>query len=186
MYGLINKAIEGLVRSKFGDAMWDRIRTRAGIADEPFISMEQCPDKMTYDLVGAASVELGISPEAVCEAFGVYWTTYTAEAGYGELMRSAGRTLPEFLRNLDSMHTRVKLSFPNLAPPSFTVTDETSESLTLHYYSHRPGLAPLVVGLLKGLGQRFRVDVVVKQIRIEEGSPHDAFLVTWKPAAAAT
>lgn len=183
MYGLINKAIEGLVRSKFGDAMWDRIRTRAGIADEPFISMEQCPDQMTYDLVGAASVELGIPADAVCEAFGVYWTTYTADAGYGELMRSAGRTLPEFLRNLDGLHTRVKLSFPNLAPPSFTVTDETADSLMLHYYSHRPGLAPLVVGLLKGLGQRFRVDVTVTRSRIEGAKPHDAFHVTWKPAA---
>ena len=134
MYGLINKAVEGLVRSKFGDETWRRIRSRAGLPDEPFLSMEQYDDKTTYELVAAASVELGAPAEAILEEFGLYWVRSTADAGYGELMRSAGRTLPEFLRNLDQLHTRVKLSFPQLRPPSFAVSDETPTSLTLHYY----------------------------------------------------
>lgn len=183
MYGLINKAVEGLVRSKFGDATWDRIRTRAGLPDEPFIGMEQYPDKTTYDLVGAASAELGASADAILEEFGVYWVRYTAEAGYGELMKSAGKTLPEFLRNLDQLHTRVKLSFPHLAPPSFAVSDETDGSLTLAYFSDRPGLAPLVVGLLRGLGDRFDVDVSARGERVEGDRPHDRFRVTWSRRA---
>ena len=65
MYGLINKAVEGLVRSRFGDAAWDRIRARAGLPDEPFVGMEQYPDKTTYDLVGAASAELGAPAESM-------------------------------------------------------------------------------------------------------------------------
>jgi hypothetical protein len=182
MYGLINKAVEGLVRSKFGDDTWHRIRTRAGLPDEPFISMEQYSDKSTYDLVGAASAELGVEADKILEEFGHYWTVYTAEAGYGELMKSAGRTFPEFLRNLDQMHTRVKLSFSHLAPPSFTVTDETSDRLTLHYYSHRAGLAPLVVGLLRGLGDRFNLKVTSTFKRVEGEKPHDAFDVRWEPA----
>ena len=183
MYGLINKAVEGLVRSKFGDATWDRIRTRAGLPDEPFISMEQYADKTTYDLVGAASAELGAPAEAILEEFGLYWVKYTAEAGYGELMKSAGKTFPEFLRNLDQLHTRVKLAFPHLAPPSFAVSDETAGSLTLSYYSGRPGLAPLVVGLLRGLADRFSVDVQIRSARVEGDRPHDRFQVTWSPRA---
>ncbi|MEY3142352.1 MAG: hypothetical protein RLY21_845 [Planctomycetota bacterium] len=184
MYGLINKAVEGLVRSKFGDSTWDRIRTRAGLPDEPFLSMEQYDDRTTYDLVAAASAELGAPAEAILEEFGLYWIRYTAEAGYGELMKSAGRTLPEFLRNLDQMHTRVKLAFPQLRPPSFAVNDETATSLTLHYYSERPGLAPLVVGLLKGLGERFKLTLAIEHRRIEDATPHDAFIVRWTEAAA--
>ncbi len=180
MYGLINKAVEGLVRSKFGDAAWDKIRTRAGLPDEPFISMEMYTDKSTYDLVGAASAELGAPAEAILEEFGMYWVKYTGEAGYSELMKAAGKTLPEFLRNLDQMHTRVKLSFPQLNPPSFSVSDETPSSLVLHYYSARPGLAPLVVGLLRGLGDRFSVDVTTKTERVEGARPHDRFHVGWK------
>ena len=184
MYGLINKAVEGLVRSKFGDETWDRIRARAGLPDEPFVSMEQYPDKTTYDLVGAASAELGAPAEAILEELGRYWVLYTAEAGYGELMKSAGRTLPEFLRNLDQLHTRVRLSFPDLAPPSFAVTEETAHSLRLHYYSHRAGLAPLVVGLVKGLGERFGVVAEATFERVEGERPHDLLVVTWRAADA--
>jgi hypothetical protein len=181
MYGLINKAVEGLVRSKFGDATWDRIRTRAGLPDEPFVSMEQYDDKSTYDLVGAASEELGAPASAILEEFGRYWMQYTAEGGYGELLNSVGRTLPEFLRNLDQMHTRIKLSFPHLKPPSFSVTDETESSLVLHYYSDRPGLAPLVVGMLGPLGDRFGVETAIVVERAEAPRPHDIFRISWTP-----
>ncbi len=186
MYGLINKAVEGLVRSKFGDAKWERIRSRAGLPDEPFISMEQYEDKTTYDLVAAASEELGAPAEAILEEFGYYWTTYTAAAGYGELMKAAGKTLPEFLRNLDQMHTRIKLSFPQLNPPSFAVSDETASALVLSYYSSRPGLAPLVVGLLRGLGERFNVELTTRSQRVEGVRPHDRFYVSWTPCAGTT
>ena len=184
MYGLINKAVEGLVRSKFGDATWDRIRDRAGLPDEPFISMEQYDDRTTYDLVAAASAELGAPAEAILEEFGLYWIRYIADAGYGELMSTVGRTMPEFLRNLDQMHTRVKLSFPNLRPPSFAVTDESASGLTLHYYSEREGLAPLVTGLLRGLGERFGLALEITRRRVDVATPHDAFDVRWTEARA--
>ena len=180
MYGLINKAVEGLVRSRFGEDAWARIRTRAGLPDEPFVSMEQYPDKSTYDLVAAASAELGAPAEAILEEFGRYWTVYTAEAGYGELMRSAGSTLPEFLRNLDQLHTRVQLSFPHLSPPSFAVQRERADGLDLEYCSGRPGLAPLVVGLLRGLGERFDLDLEIRSERVEAGRAHDVFHIRWK------
>ena len=184
MYGLINKAVEGLVREKFGADAWRRIRTRAGLPDEPFVSMEQYPDKTTYDLVGAASIELGAPAEAILEEFGRYWTIYTAEAGYGELMKSAGSTFPEFLRNLDQLHTRVRLSFPHLSPPSFQVSEERAGALSLHYYSERPGLAPLVVGLLRGLGERFELELSIEVERVETGRPHDLFRIRWIPRGA--
>ncbi|MFM7052233.1 MAG: heme NO-binding domain-containing protein [Planctomycetota bacterium] len=180
MYGLINRAVEDLVRSKFGDDAWNRIRTRAGLPDEPFMAMEQYPDKSTYDLVAAASAELGAPAEAILEEFGKYWTVYTAEAGYGDLMRTAGRSLPEFLGNLDQLHTRVRLLFPHLQPPSFSVSNQQASSLDLHYFSERPGLAPLVVGLLRGLGERFSVDVEVAVRRVDGvDRPHDLFHVKW-------
>lgn len=184
MYGLVNKAVEGLVRTKFGDAMWDRIRSDAGLPDEPFVSMAQYPDATTYALVGAATKALGVDAAAILREFGRYWMQYTAEAGYGDLLRTAGRTLPEFLRNLDQLHTRVQLMFPHLQPPSFAVTDEADGALVLHYHSDRPGLAPLVEGLLDGLSRRFGVALTVRHERIEAGKPHDRFHLRWTPTQA--
>jgi len=79
------------------------------------------------------------------------------------------------------MHTRIKLSFPHLKPPSFSVTDETETSLVLHYFTDRPGLAPLVVGMIGPLGDRFGVETEVVVERAEAPRPHDIFRISWTP-----
>ncbi len=181
MYGLVNKAVEGLIRSRFGDETWGKIRTDAGVPDEPFMSMENYDDSVTYNLVGSTCKVLNLPPETVLEEFGKYWVLYTGEAGYGGLMQSAGGSFVEFIRNLDALHTRVKLSFPNLQPPSFQVAEESDRSLVLHYHSHRAGLAPFVVGLLKGLASRFKVEAEIAYKRVDGASAHDTFVIRWNP-----
>ena len=178
MYGLVNKAIEDLICNRFGDEAWERIKRRAGLEMDSFISMEGYPDELTYELVGAASEELGIPGEELLEAFGEYWTLYTAREGYGRLLEMGGASLKEFLLNLHNLHSHVALSFPNLKPPSFWCTDVTEHSIRLHYQSHRPGLAPMVIGLVKGLGKMFDTHVdVVRANPCEAGAKHDDFLI---------
>lgn len=185
MYGLINKAVEGLVRQRFGDAMWHRIRSGANLPDEPFLSMEQYPDETTYALVGSATKELGASSEDILKEFGRFWMTYTAELGYGDLLRRSGRTLPEFLKNLDALHTRVQMTMSHLRPPSFAVTHETADSLVLHYHSERAGLAPLVIGILEALQERFDVRIDIRHERSSDPRPHDVFHLRWQARGAA-
>jgi len=181
MYGLINKAIKGLVLEGFGEDAWKRIINRAQIDDDEFLSMEAYDDSLTYDLVAAATEELGLPAETILESFGGYWVQYTAVEGYGEILKSAGSTLPEFLSNLDQMHARVKLAFPELKPPRFKISDSDEHGLILHYFSHRPGLAPLVTGLIKGLAIRFDLTVDVSPFRDGIGEDeHDAFKITYR------
>ena len=164
MYGLVNKAIEGLVRQQFGDDTWARIKERAGWKGAQFVSMDSYDDELTYNLVGAASEELGLPAEQVLEAFGDYWTTYTMEAGYRDTLGMMGDTLEEFLDNLDALHARVGMSMPGLIPPSFSREQVSQGEWLLHYTSERAGLAPMVVGLLKGLARRFDEDVELETL----------------------
>ena len=181
MYGLVNRAVHQMVTSHFDEATWERVRTRAGVGPEPFASMQAYDDDVTFRLVGAASDELGIEPDAVLEAFGEYWTVFTATEGYGSIMKLAGDNLPEFLANLDEMHARVGMSFPELRPPSFRCTQLSDSQLKLEYRSERDGLTALVVGLLRGLGTRFGTPVEVEIVeRKSEGNSCDEFLVTWE------
>ena len=182
MYGLVNKAIEDMVCDQFGEDTWETIKTKAGLEDlDYFISMEGYPDDVTHRLVRAACEVLGLSGDQVLQAFGEYWVTYTATEGYGELMDSAGDNLPEFLHNLDNLHARVGLSFPQLKPPEFACEDETETSMELHYRSQREGLGPMVVGLVKGLGKRFDVDVdVAHHDQADTGQDHDTFSITYQ------
>jgi hypothetical protein len=183
MYGLVNRAVEDLISERFGPEAWERIKQRAGLDIDLFISMDAYPDDVTYRLVGAASEELGIPAEQLLEAFGEYWILYTAEQGYGELLRMGGDSLPEFLQNLHDLHSHVALSFPHLRPPSFWLSDVTAGSARLHYQSSRSGLAPMVTGLLKGLGKRFATPVVVEHARRrDDGAAHDEFLVRFGAA----
>ena len=181
MYGLVNQAIEGLVREKFGDAAWEDIRQDAGGIPGIFVSMDPYDDDVTRRLVGAASRQLGLSEAAILEAFGEYWTRYTGQKGYGELFALSGPTFREFMLNLPHLHTRVAAIYPDLKPPVFWCTHVTDSSLRLHYQSTRPGLTPMVLGLIKGLGDRYRVEVGVSLVRSRgDGADHDEFDVTFR------
>lgn len=183
MYGLVNQAIEDLVRANHGDGTWEAIKRKAGVDVEAFVAMESYPDEVTYGLVAAASEVLGTPADRLLEAFGMHWTLFTAQKGYGDLLRKGGSSFREFMINLHELHTRVALSFPHLTPPSFWCTDVTDQSLRLHYQSKRAGLAPMVVGLVRGLGAMFNtsVDIVPTRTR-EEGDDHDEFVVRFSPA----
>jgi hypothetical protein len=181
VYGLVNQAIEDLVRSNQGDATWEVIKQRAGVQTEAFLGMEEYPDDVTYKLVQAAAEILNTHREEFLRAFGEYWVLYTAKKGYGEMLTAAGKNLQEFLQNLDTLHTRVGVIMPNLQPPSFGCTEVSDHSLNLHYYSHRQGLAPMVIGLVQGLGKMFGTETEVQHIKGHHtGDDHDVFYISWK------
>jgi Haem-NO-binding len=182
MFGLVNKGLEDMVCSQYGEEIWEEIKSKADVEIEAFISLDAYPDDITYRLVDAASVVMNIPATDILEAFGRYWILFTATEGYGSLMEMAGDNLPEFLQNLDNLHARVGLSFPNLQPPSFLCSDLEAESLKLHYYSERPGLTPMVVGMLKGLGEKFGTDVDIQLTYSKaKGNDHEEVSISHKP-----
>lgn len=172
MYGLVNKAIQDLVLSEHGAEVWGEIVRTADVGenlrkalseDVGFVRMDSYPDGVTFGLVKTASEVLGVPASDLLEAFGRYWIRYTAREGYGELLELSGGSLHEFLSNLDNLHTRVGLSLPDLQPPSFECREVGPGRFELYYRSSRDGLAPMVVGLVKGLAERFSVEVEVRQ-----------------------
>lgn len=180
MYGMVNKAVEEMVVMHHGEPTWERIKAKAGVDVDVFMSNQGYPDEITYKLVGAASEILQLPAETILQAFGEHWVLHTAQEGYGALLRAGGRTLREFLVNLHDFHTRVKMIFPDLKPPGFECTDVTSHSLNLHYLTHRPGMTQFVVGLVHGLGKMFRTPVNVRVVADRaNGAEHDVFHIEW-------
>ena len=178
MHGLVNKAVGDLVCSRFGERAWAEIRERAGVGVGGFVSMDSYPDDVTYRLVEAASEVLGTPVQALLEAFGEHWIAFTAREGYGEMFAMFGGSMAEFLGNLDNMHTRVGLSFPRLKPPSFVARDLGEGRFELEYHSTREALAPMVVGLLRGLGRSFGEVVEVEHVHGRDRGGHDLFRLT--------
>jgi len=184
MLGIVNKALVDLIRKQHGDETWQEVRRAAGVDDDIFLSGERYPDHVTYSLVSAASAVLDASPEALLESFGEHWIRFTAEEGYGALLGAIGDNLSGFLANLESFHTRVVMMLPNVEPPGFEATDIRPGAMRLHYRTSRPGLAPFVVGILRGLGIRFGERIEARLVESRElGADHDVFEVTWSDGA---
>lgn len=182
MYGLVNKAIEDLVITRFGESKWEAIKAKAGVDVEVFVSNDSYPDEITYNLVGAASEVLGAPAKDILIAFGEHWVLKTAAQSYGAMMRSGGQSLKEFLINLPNFHTRVQMIYPKLTPPRFECTEVTEESMMLHYFTHRAGLTDFVVGLVQGLGKLYKTPATAVLIESKaEGADHDIFEVRWNP-----
>jgi hypothetical protein len=182
MYGLVNKAIQDLVCEKFGEDKWQEIKKLSGFEDDFFIGLQSYPDALTYTLVKNASRVLGADASVVLEAFGEHWVLYTVNEGYGDMMELAGDNLPDFLNNLDMLHNRLNNIMPNLVAPQFSTRNETSNSIELEYRSHREGMAPMVVGLLRGLGKRFKLEnYIISQIEHKaENKECDVFKIEWQ------
>lgn len=180
MYGIINKAVQGLICAEYGTSAWEEVRLRSGIDADYFLSDEAYPDEHTYKLVSTASEVLQISPEKILAKFGRYWVLHTAMKNYGSLMQAGGSDFREFLINLPDFHSRVMLIYPKLRPPEFTVSEITENSLHLHYYSEREGLTAFVTGLLEGLAEMYNTAVQVQLLRQKsEGQSHDVFEIKW-------
>jgi hypothetical protein len=178
MYGLVNLAVEELIRSQFGEEKWTKVCERAGALGITFNRMQPYPDELTYRLVAAVTEVLGISSDDALVAFGEFWVLYTGRKGYGHLFDIAGRSLVDFLHNLDNLHSRVGQNFRELNPPSFQCEDLDPKSLRLHYFTQRVGLCPMVRGLLTGLGKHFQTDIDIEHpICRRSGGEHCEFIV---------
>lgn len=177
MYGMVNQALESLVTERFGAETWTIVRTKAGIQDPAFITMKQYPDEVTYSLAGALSEHLQAPLPDLLRAFGVYWVAYAKRGPWGKIMLASGGSTYELLAALDAMHARIAISFPDLKPPTFKVRPE-GDAVVVDYQSHRPGLAPFVVGLIEGIGTLFHESVTVEQLASKDaGAAVDSFRV---------
>ncbi|HEX4957764.1 MAG TPA: heme NO-binding domain-containing protein [Lacibacter sp.] len=180
MYGIVNKAIEDLVKANFGEEKWDAVKERSGIDVDFFISNEPYDDDITYKLAGAVSEEMNMPVTDVLQAFGEWWVLKTGKEKYGGLMAAGGSSLREFLVNLPLFHNRVMLIYPKLTPPEFKVSNVEERSIHVHYFSKREGLQEFVRGLLSGLGKMYDTPVLIELMQTRDaGSDHEIFKVSW-------
>ena len=180
MYGLVNKAMQELVTTTFGEEAWHSIRRQAGFEDEEFIGLKAYPDALTYELVRIGSEQLGVPAETLLEKFGEQWISYTAASGYQNVLDLGGSNMVDFLYNLNELHSKITHLMPSMRPPVFKVKNEFVTRIELLYYSERPGLQPMVTGILKGLGTRFGLMVQVKNLGPDPDFPDNIlFEISW-------
>ncbi len=181
MYGIVNKSIEELVVTNYGQEKWEDIKAKSDINIEYFISNESYDDDVTFILAETIAQELGVTVDDVLRLFGEWWILHTGKNHYGYMLESGGDNFKTFMLNLPSFHNRVMMMYPKLTPPEFKVSHVEDLSLHLHYFSKRKGLTAFVHGLMSGLGKFFNTVVKTEHIEsIPSESTHDILKITWE------
>ncbi|MEQ8934214.1 MAG: heme NO-binding domain-containing protein [Amphiplicatus sp.] len=152
---MIHKAARDMAVGRYGEDGWRQILAESGLSGEHFISARQYPDEITTRLLAAIGARAGLAPEALLEAFGRHWIKYAGSSAYSSILDRTGGDLVTFLGNLDRMHASIKTVIDRAQLPSFNVEKADAREIEIAYRSVREGLEPFVIGLLKGLLERF-------------------------------
>ncbi|XP_037921995.1 guanylate cyclase soluble subunit beta-1 isoform X2 [Hermetia illucens] len=173
MYGFVNYALELLVLKNFGLSVWEQIKKKAEIAMEgQFLVRQIYDDEITYNLIGAAVEILNIPADSILELFGKTFFEFCQDSGFDKILQVLGATPRDFLQNLDALHDHLGTLYPGMRAPSFRCTEKDG-SLILHYYSERPGLEHIVIGIVKAVASKLHgVEVNIEIIK-RKGEPLD-------------
>ena len=180
MYGMVHKGLQEMVQEQYGDATWQAVLDKAQLSTHTIFSNHSYSDEETYALVAAAKDVLDTDASTLLQLFGRYWVGETAQRYYGALMDASGDSVPTFLRNINSVHTRLGLIFPGYRPPRFECSNETDTSIDVVYRSERVGLTSFVEGLLAGVGDRFATPLSIELLTSKAaGDDADSFRLSW-------
>ncbi len=177
MYGLINEAMRRHVAENAGDDAWAQVAALAGTS-QSFAAMHYYDDADTYALVAAASEVLGQPADVLLHGFGRYWALRVGPENYAGLLGATGTDVVSVLRNLDGMHARLMSLYPDLRPPSISLTMTGETTFDVLYRSDRTGFVPFVSGILEGLGELYGTPCLVSHdVEASAGLDHELFHV---------
>ena len=154
MFGIFHRAIEELARVHGGGDCWEVIKRRAGVTAPTFQLFVDYPDEVFFHLAGATAEILHQSIDEFLFELGMFWVGYTREVGF-DFVIDQHASLDSFLTSLEIMHARLATTMPAMQPPEMRVTKIGEGQWQLRYRSSRGGLAPFVLGALRGAGRCF-------------------------------
>ncbi|MBD8488973.1 heme NO-binding domain-containing protein [Echinicola sp. CAU 1574] len=161
MYGIVNKAIEDLIITQYGEESWDNTKEQINLDIDFFLINQVYDDQLTFQLIEAAGNVIGKSQNELLKELGIWWIVKLSKERYGSLMTTGGQDLREFLINLPAFHTRVMMIYPKIQTPEFAITSISRNNIQLLYKSKRAGLVNFVYGMLIGLAKLFSSQVKI-------------------------
>lgn len=171
MYGLIHSALQQMIVENYGEDTWNKVLDVANVPEDSFFSTQSYDDVVTFTLAQSVSDVLGAPLDDCLDLFGQFWLKEFAPQSYDMLLHAAGDSLFDFLENLNALHDRISTTFVGYVPPSFQLERISDSEGILEYRSSRDGMVPFVVGLIKGMQERFDVDIKIHSVDVTKKDP---------------
>jgi guanylate cyclase, other len=183
MYGLLVEAVVESIKKTYGASTWEQIKRGAKLESQIFSTHQQYSEALIQRIVKTTSIITGSKQEDILDMLGAEFVNYMSQFGYDRILRVLGRDLRDFLNGLDNLHEYMRFSYPKIKPPSFFVSEETENSLVLHYRSKRKGYVHYVKGQIKQVGKLFykkNVEIDLLSEREELDLNHAVFLLKFE------
>ncbi|XP_072949959.1 soluble guanylate cyclase 89Db-like [Epargyreus clarus] len=118
------------------------------------------------------------TPEKVMHFFGRCFVKFFTNYGYDTMIRATGRYFCTFLQSVDSIHQRMRFTFPRMRSPSMQLTRAHIHGAELVYSSTRTGFTHYLMGQLYEIAEdifslKLKVSVMKESL---EGSYYVAVL----------
>jgi hypothetical protein len=179
MYGIVNIALKDFVLDSFGAEKWDIIREKSGVDVDFSLTENAYSDSNIYKIAKATSTEMNLPVNQVLEQIGES-VILTTKLKFNGFMDARGRTLKDYLLNLPNFHNRIMLIYPELTPPDFRISNNTGNSLLVHYISKTQGIREFIRGYLKGLMKIFDETATIEFIQSKnDGRQQEIFKISW-------
>ncbi|MEL6964277.1 MAG: heme NO-binding domain-containing protein [Pseudomonadota bacterium] len=155
MYGMVNNAFRQYVIDREGEHAWNAVIAKAGLETLEFGAMKAYDDQVTLSIVGTMVAESGRNIDELLRDVGKSWVGFAKTTPFANLLAMAGQEFETLVSNLNDMHAKIKLSLPDIRPPSFDCRLCEDGLLEITYQSEREGLFPFVEGIFEGLAEHF-------------------------------
>ena len=174
MYGMIHQGMQSLIIENYGDELWKSIEIDLSIGAAELISAQVYDDTLTMAILSHICNIINMSIDECLYMFGEHWIEFADRGPYSNIMDFTGRTMNEFIGNLDRLHKTVSMAMPNARMPGFEIVSQSDNELYVVYTSQRKGLEPFVRGLLSGIAKRFKIDA---SVTLKETSQYGSLFV---------
>ena len=169
MYGLLVEGIYDYIVKHFGEETWVRVREKGGVRHSTFTTQKTYSETVIPRLAKAAVEETGMEMDHLMRKLGNHFVQFVGQYGYDMMLKVLGRRMRDFLNGLDNLHEYLRLTYPKLKPPSFHISDETADGLTMHYRTKRKGFMHYVMGQIEEVGKMFfQLDIEIQTLGTEE------------------
>ena len=129
---------------------------------------------VTVLIFSVVAVFTGLDAATILEMFGEQFLLSCQESGYAKTLQLLGRSLQDFLTNLDALHDHLSIIYPQMDAPSFRCTAGLKKSeFLLHYYSDRPSLEHIVMGIVKSVAREYYHVELEMKVAVKKGEKSD-------------
>ena len=162
MYGIFHTALRGMISSKFDRTQWQRIASRAGLAEHHLLRAKDYDDTLSFRLFETAAEELDIPLERLKEKLGLFFIMESASSMREALTMGTRPGFERAILGFSSWISVLNKSMPNFSLGRFPATRLGEGRYRMEYVSTRPGMTAFVRGMLFGVAKLYE-----KSIRIE-------------------